>query len=387
MMITLAEVQLDPYVTHGLSPRRPTGPGLPAASGVPACAAPHRDGLLSVADALGAPGGRPVGGPRDRLRTGELPGHGGTAAGRGLPGDAAGDIPTPYVRCDGPAPRDRAPLSPSLRALAGCAAAVDELADLRGQFASYVDRHGPQAAAEASRRLLAVFEEGDAGTEPAPPRRTAALIRPLAPGAGPGGRSGLTLDLPPRFLDEAFGAAAIVRFEEIDFPAALTHEPTRRFLRGAGLPEGGPWFSPDTDVPLPTLEEYRADDAPRSAPLPRGADRLVRLGRLAGGAGLVVDGATGAVLSWSEGESVPRPLNTDVSTLVFTLWLLHREKARDVEHELTDAYGRLADTMIRTWAAVDTLTRDPVVRATPTDDDRCSWPGMFEGRAGGGPCA
>ncbi|MGC9376113.1 SUKH-4 family immunity protein [Streptomyces sp. MH13] len=350
-MITLAEVQLDPYVTHGLSRRRPAEE------------------------------------PRDRLLTGELPGRGGTAADRGLPDGATGDLPTPYVRCDRPAPRDRAPLAPVPRALAGCAAAVDELADLRGQFASYVDRHGPRAATEASRRLLAAFEEGDAGTEAAPPRRTAALIRPLAPAAGPGGRSGLTLDLPPRLLDEECGAAAIVRFEEIDFPAALTHEPTRRFLRRVGLPEGGPWFSPDTDVPLPTLEEYRADDAPRRAPLPRGAERLVRLGCLAGGAGLVVDGATGEVLSWSEGESAPRPLSTDVSTLAFTLWLLHRQKARDVEHELTDAYGRLADTMIRTWATVDTLTRDPVGRTTPADDDWCSWPRMFEDRAGGGPCA
>ncbi|MFI9645872.1 SUKH-4 family immunity protein [Streptomyces sp. NPDC052040] len=154
------------------------------------------------------------------------------------------------------------------------------------------------------------------------------------------GGTGLRLDLPARLLDEEFGSAAVVRFEDIDFPGTLTHEPTRRFLRDTGLPEHGHWYELDTDVPLPTLTEYHADraafadftgraafgEAP-SAPagaLPEGADRLIRLGGLRADTSLVVDGTTGQLLSWSESDGALRPLDADVSTLAFAVWLVHR---------------------------------------------------------------
>ena len=92
--------------------------------------------------------------------------------------------------------------------------------------------------AEASQHLLAVFEEGTGGEVP-PFWKMAALIRPLALVAGPGRESGLALDLPPRLLDQEFGHGQVVRFEDVDFPATLTHEPTRRFLAETGLPEDG----------------------------------------------------------------------------------------------------------------------------------------------------
>lgn len=146
---------------------------------------------------------------------------------------------------------------------------------------------------------------------------------------GPVTRSGLALDLPARLLDEEFGQSAVWRFEDFDFPATLTHEPTRRFLRDMGLPEDHGFFQLDTDIPLPTLAEYYADERPGEFALerlPAGAAHLIRLGHFVEGNSLVVDGTTGAILNWSERESTLCPLDADISTLAFTLWLLHREK-------------------------------------------------------------
>ncbi|MET8949686.1 SUKH-4 family immunity protein [Streptomyces sp. NPDC004393] len=171
-----------------------------------------------------------------------------------------------------------------------------------------------------------------AGEAPASHRRTTALLRPLARIARPG--RGLRLDLPPRLLDEEFGSAAIMRFEDIDFPRTLTHEPTRRFLSETGLPEHGYWYELDMDVPLQTLAEYCAEESGIPADrLPEGADHLIRLGRLLEDTSLVVDGATGELLCWSEPGTALRPLNADVSTLAFTVWLVHREKTLDTKRD------------------------------------------------------
>lgn len=146
---------------------------------------------------------------------------------------------------------------------------------------------------------------------------------------GPVTRSGLALDLPARLLDEEFGQSKVWRFEDFDFPATLTHEPTRRFLRDMGLPEDHGFFQLDTDIPLPTLAEYYAGERPGEFTpdrLPDRAAHLIRLGHFVEGNSLVVDGATGAILNWSEPESALCPLDADISTLAFTLWLLHREK-------------------------------------------------------------
>ncbi len=174
----------------------------------------------------------------------------------------------------------------------------------------------------------------------------------------------------------------MVRFEDVDFPATLTHEPTRRFLRETGLPEDGFLFSLDTDQPLRTLTEYAADDCGGGFPpgrLPAHADRLIRVGHLIDDHSLVVDGATGAVLSWSEGDAALRPLNTDISTLAFTLWLLHRERSLDEAsgHALTsDAYDQLALTMIQVLASVDPT-------GTGSDTDWHYWTCLFQDEAGG----
>ncbi|MFG2023001.1 SUKH-4 family immunity protein [Streptomyces sp. NPDC048825] len=167
--------------------------------------------------------------------------------------------------------------------------------------------------------------------------RMAALVHALTRIADP--CAGLLLDLPARLLDEEFGASAIMRFEDVDFPATLTHEPTRHFLRETGLPEDGDMFQLEMDVPLQTLAEHYAAERTEEVQvpecqLPNGADQLIRLGRLGclGRSGrlvvedtdLLVDGTTGELHEWSAPAAGLRPLNADISTLAFTLWLLHR---------------------------------------------------------------
>lgn len=151
---------------------------------------------------------------------------------------------------------------------------------------------------------------------------------------GPVTRSGLELDLPARLLDEEFGESGVWRYEDFDFPATLTHEPTRRFLRDMGLPEEHALFHLDTDIPLPTLAEYHADEHAgelTSAQLPSRATHLIRLGHFVEGNSVVVDGTTGEILNWTTPESTLRTLHTDISTLAFSLWLLHRENREDRE--------------------------------------------------------
>jgi hypothetical protein len=148
-----------------------------------------------------------------------------------------------------------------------------------------------------------------------------------------------------------------------------------------GLPEECVWFHLDTDAPLPTLAEHRADDP--DAGLPEAAARLIRLGHLVEDTSLVLDGTTGAVLTWTEAESTLRPLNADISTLAFTLWLIHRARSLDTDHALTEAYDQLAATMTRTLAALDPLACDPTPSMVGDDGERY-WPGVFADEAGGG---
>ncbi|MEU8572742.1 SUKH-4 family immunity protein [Streptomyces asoensis] len=365
MTITFTEDELNPYVAPAPTRRLLTGRDLPGPAGDggrPSFATLRTDafrrnglrtdGLRTVGDSTGGPA---------------APGGRDTAP--ALFGSVADAVPAPYFLHDRPGPADLRPLAPALELLMRHASAVDELAALRGQFACYARRLGPQAVAQAAHRLPAALEEAgdDADDASGAFRRLAAVIRPSALTAGTA--SGLALDLPLRLLDDAFGSGAIVRFEDIDCPRALGHAPTRRFLREVGLPEEAVRFSLETDAPLQTLTEYLADDPmgdlmDRSADAtragartggrpPANADRLIRLGRLHEDTSLLVDGATGAVLCWNEQDPAPRPLSTDLSTLALTFWLIRRERALDAVHRLTEACDRLAETMGRTLATVE----------------------------------
>jgi hypothetical protein len=359
--ITFTEDQLNPYVAHAPARRRLTGPRSRPLPG---------DGALMTIEALRTGAPAPVADGRGETESVLFDG-------------VTGEIATTYFfhdRLDRLDVMDAAPLAPALEKLLRCATAVDELTALRGQFACYAARLGRQAVAEASRRLSAVFEAGAEGRAGAGALwwKLAAVIRPLALVTGPVTASGLALDLPVRLLDEEFGSARVVRFEDVDVPAALTHAPTRRFLRATGLPEEAAPFSLEPDMPLRTLAEHRADgwaDEEAAARtdvgnrLPAHADRLIRLGGLADGTSLVVDGATGAVLCWSESDLTLRPLNADISTLAFTLWLLRDDQSLNALHDLTDAYGRLADTLSRGLAATEPadIVAPVACDATPAD--------------------
>jgi hypothetical protein len=377
-VITLTESELDPWVTHASTRHWLTGPGLPGGSGVLSFAELDRKGLRTVADSTGGPQDRLSAELREQLVIGGLLGPAGLETESVLLDGATGEVSTTYFLHDRPDLMDRRPLAPSLRTLVRFAEATDELAGLRGQFASYAGRFGPKAVAEASQHLLSVFRDGADG-EPAPFWKMAALIRPLSLIAGRGGASGLSLDLPHRLLDQEFGPGKVARFEDVDFPATLTHEPTRRFLREVGLPEDAYVFALDTDVPLATLAEYYADRDDLTE-LPTGTHHLIRLGHLVEDNSLVVDGSTGAVLHWCEPEATLYPLNTDVSTLAFTLWLLHRERAIDAQsdHELTtDTYDQLAMTMLQVLSAVDPTG------VTAGSSGRHYWTDAFQDEAGG----
>ncbi|MFG3090989.1 SUKH-4 family immunity protein [Streptomyces antibioticus] len=286
-------------------------------------------------------------------------------------GASRGAVSAAYFLSGRPGPAAARPVVPTLER---CATVADELAALRGQFACYAARLEPSAVAEVTRRLLAVFEEATGGG-PDPLWRIATVIRPPAPGGAgraTGSGSGLALDLPFRLLDEEFGATGVVRFEEVDFPRELTHAPTRRFLREVGLPERADRFALETDVPLETLAGSTGG-------------RLIRLGRLPRGASLVVDGATGAVLTWSESLSDPgpRPLSADVSTLAFALWLTRRERALRVVRELTGIYDGLAEAMTRTLAAPTTApspSSPSVTGSRPRRSARSAGRGRWPGR-------
>ncbi|MEU1197203.1 SUKH-4 family immunity protein [Streptomyces sp. NPDC005813] len=386
--ITLTDDELDPYVTHKGTRHLLTGPGLPHDGALLAFGALREHGLRRLAD-LAGDADRIAGELRDQVVVGAL---------RSLDRDlesivldgTTGEISTTHIGGHA-APMDLTPLAPSLEALLRFAAVTEELSSPRGRFGSRTvtqqlsaprAQFGPKAVTAASERLTAVFAEA-AGDRVPPFWRMAALIRPLTRIAGPG--DGLVLDLPKRLLDEEFGAGGIMRFEDVDFPSALTHEPTRRFLRETGLPEDGFLFQLDTEVPLPALTEYYADERPgefSADELPAGADRLIRLGHLVEDISLVVDGGTGAVLAWSEPDLTLRPLNADISTLAFTLWLLHREKALDAAHDLSDTYEQLAATMSQTLATVDPVACDPTP-TLPGDDGRRYWPETFDDQARG----
>ncbi|MFI1730295.1 SUKH-4 family immunity protein [Streptomyces acidicola] len=398
--ITLTDEELGPYVTHAGTRRWLTGPGLPHESALLGFGALREGtGLRRVAE-LVADAGVLAQELRDQLVIGSL---------RTLDRDlesivldgTTGEISTTSFHRD-PGLMDLSPLAPSLEALLRFAEATEELVESRGRFATFEGRVGPKPVAAMTSHLtshltfhltshltsqgtsfLAARSESDEVRDLAPYWRMAALIRPLARIAGPG--DGLALKLPPRLLDEEFGAGGIMRFEEVDFPTTLVHGPTRRFLTEFGLPEDGFMFQLDTEVALPTLSEYYAEERPgylTATELPVNADRLIRLGQLLHDTSLVVDGTTGAILCWSEPDRTLRPLNADISTLAFTVWLIHREKALDARYDLTESYAQLAATMTETLATVDPIACDRTP-TTPDDDGWRYWPGIFEDQTSG----
>ncbi|MEU1486337.1 SUKH-4 family immunity protein [Streptomyces sp. NPDC005752] len=292
------------------------------------------------------------------------------------------------------------PLAPSLDALGRFLTAVGELGTLSGRFAHLQGRVGAPVVEEASVLLRSVFTDenwgvegwGDVEWEGEVPSfwRMAALIRPMALIAAPG--RGLLLDLPADFVEEEFGPDEVVRLDPADLPAALEHEPTRRFLSEVGLPKDGLmfWLDAREDILRPMTvvsAERQADPALRdlgiTGKLPEDADRFLVIGGLMHDFDTVVDGRTGLVHYALIDDDTPTPVNGDVSTLAFTVWMHSRQQKLEEEYELAGSMGefyhQVAETMIAVLAAADPVACLP---ATGPDDYRY-WPEVFHDEAGG----
>ncbi|WP_063735026.1 SUKH-4 family immunity protein [Streptomyces sp. RTd22] len=297
------------------------------------------------------------------------------------------------------------PLAPSLEALVGILSAVDELTSRQGRFADLAERTGAGAVEEATARLLTVVTDQDWGDDgwgtagaPAewehavPPFwHIAALFRPMPLIAGPG--RGLRLDLPKELLEEEFGPGSTVRLAAEDLPAALRHAPTRRFLTEVGLPKQGGMFlleEPDTLLDTLTVDRERSRNDPRlqhlydgTERLPADSDHLLVLGGLTHDLDVVLDGRTGEVHYMEYDADTVIPVNADISTLAFTIWMHSREEELEEAHDLTgkfgDFYHQLAATMVSVLASVD-----PVACVPPAHpDDYRYWPEVFHDEAGG----
>ncbi|MFF0450890.1 SUKH-4 family immunity protein [Streptomyces sp. NPDC004609] len=155
-----------------------------------------------------------------------------------------------------------------------------------------------------------------------------------------------------------------------------------------GVPFDGSLFYRPDPGPLPTLPEEWASSRsnPKHAHLWRGdeqlppdAEHLVIVGGLVADYDIVVDGRTGALFYTLLGDELT-PVNDDISTPVFCLWLYHRERELNETHDFTqDFYHHLADTMVELLAAVDTVACLP---AEDPDDYRY-WPEVWHDEAGG----
>lgn len=289
-------------------------------------------------------------------------------------------------------PSDSRLLASGLYSFTLFALALERLRTGREIFAESAGRYGPESVAETTEALLGLIRDHDPallGTEyedieVSPFWRLSFLLSPLTRIAAPGGGDGLALALPEGLLEKEYGADAVVRFADEDLPDALTHEPTRAFLRDTGLVRETGWVSLD-EGPLRTLAEDQADsedddgdDGTAGEPAP-GAEGLIRIGYLVEDTDLVIDGATGRVRGWFIPDAQLQSVNADVSTLAFTQWLIARVKAFDREHRITDDYPNLAATATAVLAAVD-----PVARSGDDGDTWQYWPEAFPDEAGGG---
>lgn len=396
--VTVPADELHPSIVHPPTLRLLTGAGLPARHALMRFAPLAESGGVPVPALLapGADAGKLDPHVAGLLLVGHLRADGEDTLEIVLDG-ATGRVFTLYLFEDSPQLLEALPLAPSLGALARFLAETDDFAARRGRFASLAGRAGADAVAEAGRLLLAAFDDadwdgedwGEAGArdewEHTLPAywRIAATVRPLGLIAAPG--DGLRLALPPGLLDEEFGAADIRRFAPSALPAALTHEPTRRFLTEVGLPRTelmfGLWGDEDVLRTLAESEAARHDgDGDEDRPIPPDADGLVTLGSLVHDMEVVIDGGTG-LLSWREyGGATTTPVNADVSTLAFTLWMYSREQELDQEHGFTsDFYEPLASAMVEVLASADPVACLPAEH----EDDYRYWPEVFHDEAGG----
>ncbi|WP_326653328.1 SUKH-4 family immunity protein [Streptomyces sp. NBC_01750] len=113
---------------------------------------------------------------------------------------------------------------------------------------------------------------------------------------------------------------------------------------------------------------------------PADGDRLISLGSLVHDFEVVIDGRTGLLSYHEYGAGTTTPVNADVSTLAFTVWMYNRQQNMEKEHDFTqDFYHQLADTMVAVLASVDPVA---CLSAKNADDYRYR-PEVFHDEAGG----
>ncbi|WP_327326693.1 SUKH-4 family immunity protein [Streptomyces sp. NBC_01210] len=394
--ITVPTHALHPSITHEATRHRLTGAGLPATHSLMRFAPLAESRVVTVRQYLVDKEADPANldaDIADLLVVGHLIVENGDAEEVVLDG-GTGRLFSMWLYEKSPHNAELFPLAPSLDALARFLESVDEFAALRGRFAGLAERTGANVVAEASALLMSVFTDedwghdgwGSAGTpaewDHAIPAfwRIAALIRPMALVAGPG--QGLRLDLPDGLLDEEFGADGVVRIDPSELPAALEHEPTRRFLTDIGLPKEELMFGlwRDEYLLLTLAEADAREDGDASRETPADGDRLISLGSLVHDFEVVIDGRTGLLSYHEYGAGTTTPVNADISTLAFTVWMYNRQQNMEKEHDFTqDFYHQLADTMVAVLASVDPVACLPAKDA----DDYRYWPEVFHDEAGG----
>jgi hypothetical protein len=184
---------------------------------------------------------------------------------------------------------------------------------------------------------------------------------------------GLAVRITPAMLDLVYENDFGGLPDEL-LPAALVHEPTRRFLREIGLIDAWAYLDMRNDRdPLPTLAELIAErtaeweDEPEA---PDDAEHLVVLGYIMEDGDLVVDGRSGLLLRWDYNDAELIPYNTDLSTLAFTMWVVGRarQQTKRLDFEVcTDAWELIVRAIL--------TPVDPIAWA----DQWGYWPNMVLG--------
>nr|WP_272923884.1 SUKH-4 family immunity protein [Streptomyces sp. SID3343] len=184
---------------------------------------------------------------------------------------------------------------------------------------------------------------------------------------------GLAVRITPAMLDLVYENDFGGLPEEV-LPAALVHEPTRRFLLEIGLIDAWAYLDMRNDRdPLPTLAELIAErtaeweDEPEA---PDDAEHLIVLAYIMEDGDLVVDGRTGLLLRWDYNDAELIPYNTDLSTLAFTMWVVGRARQQTERLDFTvraDAWELIVRAIL--------APADPVAWADPWG----YWPNMVLG--------
>ncbi|HEV7933402.1 MAG TPA: SUKH-4 family immunity protein [Actinomadura sp.] len=196
-------------------------------------------------------------------------------------------------------------------------------------------------------------------------------------------------------LAALFGEDDVWRPPESELPLEISHEPTRRFLSGVGLPAElrNGFLSLDSDVlegrleTLPQVYEELGEIREWTWRIPEGGKHWYVLGGFFGG-DVAVDGATGRVWFLPEWDGPPQPMHSGVDALAYFMYALERDRplysyehARAVEDDDAspddeiDVYEKAARKLV-----VELREIDP----TPfTEEDAGPWTQAFEDIAGG----